>query len=235
MAKRNIVRLFESRKGHLDYRIKRDYVRNGIATIPCRVSGYSDVISPYSVKGYETLNPEFVDYLKSAADVTPAEYPLVLNIIGDCLSEDEKMTIEEIIRDDFGYGLGMVEEDEKRHARIFCFMFFGLILLTIILCFTQALAEVPRELIFIMFYFTGETLCDYVFLTGHDLRRERRLAGRLASIKVVFSESYEEPDYTEKDVNQLYSEIEKDVNATIRYEESANRQAAHNILSGHDL
>ena len=97
-------------------------------------------------------------------------------------------------------------------------MFFGLILLTIILWLTQTLADEPRELVFILFYFMGDTLGDYIFLTGHDLRRERRLAGRLASIKVVFSERYEEPNYTESDVDQLYSEIEKDVNKTIQDE-----------------
>ena len=66
------------------------------------------------------------------------------------------------------------------------------------------------------FWFMGETLCDYIFLTGYELRRERRLAGRLASIKVVFSESYEKPDYTDRDYNKLYSEIEKDVFETIQ-------------------
>ena len=56
-----MTKVFESRKGHLDYRLNRDYIRNGVATIPCRISDYSDVISTYSVKGYETLNPEFID------------------------------------------------------------------------------------------------------------------------------------------------------------------------------
>ena len=62
----------------------------------------------------------------------------------------------------------------------------------------------------------GETLCDYIFLTGYDLRRQRRLAGRLASIKVVFSDSYEAPNYTENDVDQLYHQIEKEVNESLR-------------------
>ena len=61
----------------------------------------------------------------------------------------------------------------------------------------------------------GETLCDYIFLTGGDLRRERRLAGRLASIKVIFSECYEAPNYTESEIDKLYSEIEEGVNETI--------------------
>lgn len=111
--KNRIVRLFESRQGHLDYRVNRDYIRNGIATIPCHISEYQEVISTYSVMGYETLNPEFVDYLETTAEVTPPECPLVLNIIGDCLSQEEKKNIEEIIQDDFGYNLGIVEKAKQ--------------------------------------------------------------------------------------------------------------------------
>ena len=218
MIKRNIVRLFETREAHLDYRVKRDYIRNGITAIPCRISGYSDVISTYSVKGYETLNPDFVGYLKTTAEVTPPEYPIVLNIIGGNLSQEEKNTIEEIIRNDFAYDLGLVEKEEKRHKHTFCFMFFGLLISGVLLWLTETLAEEPREVFFILFWFMGETLCDYIFLTGHDIRMERRFAGRLASIKVIFSESYEEPDYTDSEINQLYSEIEKDVTGTIQEE-----------------
>ena len=219
MGNRNIIELFEARQGHLEDRIKRDYIKNGIATIPCRISEYNDVISAYSVKGFESLNPDFVDYLKSTAELTPNECPIVLNIIGDCLSQEEKKTIEAIIRDDFAYDLGIVEKEEGRHTKIFSCMFIGLIIAGLLLWMTETLAEEPREVFFILFWFMGDTLCDYIFLTGYDLRRDRRLAGRLASIKVVFSDSYKEPNYTESDVDRLYSEIEKEVNETIQEED----------------
>lgn len=45
---------------------------------------------------------------------------------------------------------------------------------------------------------------------------ERKLAGRLASVKVVFADTYEEPDITDDDVQELYDEIEKDVNKSIK-------------------
>jgi hypothetical protein len=219
MAKRNFIELFESRKGHLDYRLKRDYVRNGIATIPCRVSDYSDVISAYSVKGCETLNPEFDEYLKSTAELMPPECPLVLNIIGNCLSREEQKTVEETIRDDLAYDLGVEEKKEKRHTQTFFLMLAGMLLSGGLLWFTKALADEPRELLYILFWFAGETLCDYLFLTGYELRCERRLAGRLASIKIVFSESYEMPNYTQSEVDELYSEIKKSVGETIREKE----------------
>ena len=218
MVTRNITRLFERRTGNLDSRVKQDYVRNGIATIPCRIADYSDVISTYSVKGFETLNTEFADYLKASAEVTPPECPLVLDIVGDCLSQEEKKTIEKVIRDETGYHLGMVEKDEKRHTQTFCLMLIGMIFSGILLWLTRTLESETRELLYILFWFMGDTLCDYIFLTGHDLRRDRRLAGRIASIKVVFSESYEEPAYTESDVHKLYSEIERDVNETLQAE-----------------
>ncbi|HAG69288.1 MAG TPA: hypothetical protein DCL38_04870 [Lachnospiraceae bacterium] len=220
-SKRNITKLFEERRGNLDSRVKRDYIRNGIATIPCNISDYNDVISTYSVDGFETLAPEFEDYVKSSAEVATPEHPLVLNIIGDSLSEKEKKTIADVIMEDFAYDLGIVEKEEKRHMRIFLGMFFGLLISGVLLYLTHVLAEVPRELFFILFWFMGDTLCDYIFLTGHDLRRDRLLAGRLASIRVMFSDSFKDPAYTKNDVDRLYSEIEKEVEETIREEKSA--------------
>jgi len=58
----------------------------------------------------------------------------------------------------------------------------------------------------------GDAILEYIFFTGHELRQERRLAGRLASIKVVFSKTYEELNYTEKELDKLYAEIEQTTN-----------------------
>ncbi len=220
--RRKIIKLFESRKGNLEHRLKKDYIRNGIATIPYRVLDYHDIIRTCSVKGYETPNPEFVDCIKEAADVTPTECPLVLNLVGDCLSHEEKKTIKDTIQDYFGYNLGMVEKEEKRHKNVFILMFFGLLISGVLLWLTQTMEEESRELFFVLFWFMGDTLCDYIFLTGHDLRHDRRLAGRLASVKVVFSDTFEKQDYTESDVKELYSEIEKDVKETIQVDEHTN-------------
>ncbi len=216
MSKRRIVKLFESRSGNLEDRLKKDYIQNGVVTIPCRVSDYNDVISNYSVKGFETLNQEFVDFIKRTDEVIPPEYPVVLNIISDTLSAEEKKAIKETIEDHFAYELGVVENHEKRHTRTFILMLIGMVLSGILLWLTRTLEEESRELFFVLFWFLGDTLCDYIFLTGHDLRHDRRLAGRLASVKVVFSDDFEKPKYTDTNREKLYSEIEKDVEETIK-------------------
>ena len=215
MRRKEIVNLFESRKGNLDSLVKRDFVSNGIGTIPMRVTDYYQVINTYSIKGCETLDFDFVEMLNLGASVMPEECPLVLNSVEDVLSDEERKTITETIQDYYAYQLGIVEKKVKRHVERFILMSVGLVLTAGLLWISQGLSEVPREIFFILFWFFGDALFDYLLLTGHDLREEKRLAGRLASIKVEFSKTFDNSDYTDKEVNDLYSEIEKDVKQTL--------------------
>ena len=206
--KRNFIQLFERKKSRIDSRIKRDYIENGIATVHCCISGYNNIINTYSAKDQESLNPDFVDFLKDSADPIPDECPLVLNIIGDRLSADEKKIIKEIIRDDFSYKLGLFEREQEREFRMFILMVIGLIISGLLLWLTIPLDEVPREIFIVFFWFFGDRMFEYIFITGRELRKEKRLAGRLASIKVNFSDTYEKPHYTEEQISQLYAELD---------------------------
>lgn len=214
--KKKINDLFESRKGQLDYLLNRDFINNGIATFPCKITSYYDIINPLSIRRFETLNQDFADFLELGAGVVPTECPIVLNIVEDCLTEEERMIIEITIREYFSYKLGVVEKEEKRHRRRFLIMSIGLFVSSLLLWLSEGLDEISRELFFIIFWFMGDTLCDYILLTGHDLRRDRKLAGRLASIKVIFSDSFKKPEYTKEEAEKIYSEIEKDIKNTMK-------------------
>ena len=213
--KKKVGKLFESRKGRMDYLLDRDFINNGIATFPVKISSYYDVIHPLSVRRYETLNPDFKDLVELGAGVLPPECPIVMNIIEDCLTEEERKTIVATIREYYAYKLGVVENEEKRHNKRFIFMTVGLVLSAFLLWLSEGLDEISRELFFILFWFVGDTLCDYILLTGHDLRHDRRAAGRLASIKVKFSKSFDKSGYTKEEVDKLYADIEKDVKGTV--------------------
>ena len=213
--KKKVGDLFESRKGQMDELLERDFINNGIATFPIKISSYYDVIHPMSVRRYETLNSDFKDLVELGASVIPPDCPIVLNIIEDCLTEEERKIIAKTIEEYYAYNLGMVEKEEKRHTKRFLIMTVGLILAAFLLWLTEGLDEISRELLFVLFWFVGDTLCDYILLTGHDLRRDRRAAGQLASIKVTFSKNFDESDYTKEEVNKLYSEIAQDVKETI--------------------
>ena len=95
-------------------------------------------------------------------------------------------------------------------------MSVGLVLTAGLLWLSQGMGELSREILFVLFWFFGDALFDYILLTGHDLRKKKRLAGRLASIKVEFSKAFDDSDYTDKEVNDLYSEIEEDIKQTLK-------------------
>lgn len=206
--KRNFTRLFDQKQSRIDSRIKRDYIENGIATVHCCISSYNDIINPYSAETQESLNFDFVDFLQEVAGPIPDEYPLVLNVIGNCLTEDEKKIIAETIRDDFFYRLGLVEMEQEREFKMFISMLVGSIVGALLLWLTDFLDEVPREIFIVLFWFFGDRMFEYLFITRYDLKQEKRLAGRLASIKVIFSDTYEKIHYTEEQINQLYAELD---------------------------
>lgn len=208
--KSNFTKLFDQKKSRIDSRIKRDYIENGIATVHCKISSYNDIISSYSVKDQENLNLDFIEYLQDVAGPIPDEYPLILNIIGDFLSDDEKRIIAENIREEFLYKLGIVEKEHEREFKLFISMIIGLIVSGILLWLTSSLDEVPREIFIVFFWFFGDRMFEYLFITGYELKKERRLAGRLASIKVIFSDKYEKIHYTEDEIHKLYAELDLD-------------------------
>ena len=204
----NFIRLFESRKSNIDSRIGRDYIENEIATVNCCISSYYDVISTYSSKGQESLNYNFINYLEDAAKFIPNEYPLVLNIIGNCLSDEEKKTITETISEEFSYKLGRVEKEQEREFKVLIFMVVGSIIAGLLLTMTDFFEELPREIFVVLFWFFGDRMFQSLFITRRELRIERRFAGRLASIKVVFSDTHEKQHYTEDEIHKLYAELD---------------------------
>ena len=162
----NFIRLFESRKSNIDSRIRRDYIENGIATVNCCISGYHDVISTYTSKGQESLNYNFINYLEDAAKFIPDECPLVLNIIGTCLSDEEKKTITETIREEFSYKLGRVEKEQEREFKVFIFMVVGSIIAGLLLTMTDFFEELPREIFVVLFCFWATECFNLSSLRG---------------------------------------------------------------------
>ena len=87
-------------------------------------------------------------------------------------------------------------------------MLIGLIIARILMAMTDFLEEVPREMFIVLFWFLGDRMFESLFITGRELRKEKRLAGRLASIKVILSDTYKKRHYTEDEINKLYAELD---------------------------
>lgn len=202
-------RLFLKRDARLSQRLKNDYIDNGIATLPCHVSGIDDIISPYSVKNYESLSPEFSDYIETTAEFIPPDYPIVLEISGCRFSQEEQKIISETIQEDYLYALGAVQYENRRQFLVALVMLVGMFLTGFLVFFAGGLTDTAVEIIYIFFWFFADLVACYFCLDGFENRKKRLLAGRLADMTVYFSEEYDDSEVTDEDAQAVYGELEK--------------------------
>ncbi len=180
-------REFYSRKSYIDRRLQKDVMENGIAFIPCKVTGLDDIISKFSVKGCESVDPEFIAYITSFIDVIPLEHPLVLEIQGPEFSPEEKLVITDAITAEMAYVLGRVEADNRTLRRRFFGMIVGTVSTGVLLSFAREyLPAIPLELFYVLFWLFADSVVRYLFIEKVNFKSNKTQAGRMADIKVEF-------------------------------------------------
>ncbi len=188
--KKNKRSSFYYKKSYLDRRLQKDVMEDGIAYVPCRVDGISDIISKFSTKDCESLDGEFVDYLLDFIDCIPEEYPVVLEVHGPKFTDEEKKLITETIESDTDYMLGKTEAENRHHRRVFFWMAVGTIgsgiLLSVIKKFISD--EIPVEFFYVLFWLFADEFVRYLFIENSTYKDDKIRAGRIASMKVEFVE-----------------------------------------------
>ncbi|MBQ7261674.1 MAG: hypothetical protein IJR19_09970 [Lachnospiraceae bacterium] len=188
--KKNKRSSFYYKKSYLDRRLQKDVMEDGIAYVPCRVDGISDIISKFSTKDCESLDGEFVDYLLDFIDCIPEEYPVVLEVHGPKFTDEEKKLITETIESDTDYMLGKTEAENRHHRRVFFWMAVGTIgsgfLLAVIKKFISD--EIPVEFFYVLFWLFADEFVRYLFIENSTYKDDKIRAGRIASMKVEFVE-----------------------------------------------
>ena len=179
------------KKSHLEYELQRNVIKDGVAYIPCRIDGFSDIISKFSIEGDESLDAEFVEYLLDYADCIPDDYPVVLEIHGPEFPEETKKRITEIIAVEGDYLLGKTEAQNRHHRRVFWWMLVGTIGSGILLGFIKKLItdDVPIEFFYVLFWLFADAFVRYLFLENSGYKKDKIRAARIASMKVEFVEN----------------------------------------------
>lgn len=203
---------YKRKRSNVEKRLEKEFLDHGIATIPCKVSGIEDIISSYSVLGHESLDSGFVEYLNSNIELIPEEYPIVLNIVGQKFTEKEQEVIKETIESDVAYDLGEAEKENKNLLKMKVTMVVGTIITGIIIAIFDRWDAISTEIQYIFFWFFAYTLIEFIFLEGRDLKKQRLRAARRACISVVFSEEYDEEEYSDKEAMEFIDELHKQSN-----------------------
>lgn len=178
------------KKADFNYKkfIKKYYIEKGEAYISAKVTGIEDIISRYSTKGYEWINPEFASYVEENAYHIPVEESIVVEICGPDFSEEDQKTIETVIKDYFGAQLAdkKVELDINKKRALALFTFALISFFIVYKALNMKLIDVVYEIPLVLLWFFLWELIDVVLLQRSKLYIHKLEAGQLASVKVKF-------------------------------------------------
>lgn len=207
---RRHIRHFKHKK--IDYAKYIDdfYLDGELAYISCNVKGKEDIIHGFSVKGYEILNPVFVDFIEENSRYIPLEYPIMLEICGCKFSLEQRKVITETIEDHFALRLGdaQLELDKNRDKSL---RLLSMGILTLAVMFVLSLIHLSSEMFniaveLLVWFFLWE-FGDVAWLDRRDLSAEKAAAARLASIKVVYKDVFKDDHDAEAVTNEVIAEV----------------------------
>lgn len=188
------LKRFKSAKFNYAKFVKKYYIEKGEAYISAKVNSINDIISKYSTKDYEWINPEFADYIEESAYYIPIEESITIEICGGNFSPDEQELIKRVIKDYFGLKLGdkFLDLDINKH-RSFVLLLFGVISLGIfaILSKFSIISSALTEVVLLLFWFFLWEYADLAWLDRSDIHLSRLEAAQLSTAKITFLDNIE--------------------------------------------
>ncbi len=180
------------KKSRFDYSkfVTNYYLEDKNANISVRCNDYYDIISEFSTKDYEWIDPDFAEYVTEQAFYIPLHYDIVLEIYGK-FTKDEKTRIVRTIKSYFGVKLANAEIELHKNKRSrLLHLLFGIIT-SLFIYLTYRFIDgsiLILETIFIIFWFFLESYLDDLFYDRKDLEEEKLDAAQLANMKIIFNE-----------------------------------------------
>ena len=186
------LRKLKKTKFNYEHFISEYYIDDdGKAYISTKVSSINDIISKHSIKDYEWVNPEFIDYVENMATYIPVEEAIVLEICGHKFSDKEQDLIKKVLKQYFGlkFGDAIIDININKRKGMYLLL-FGIIslILFIGLSWFNILATLSELIVLALWFFIWEYL-DVMLLEGSNLAVKKLERAQLANVKIIFNEN----------------------------------------------
>lgn len=206
---------YKNKQVDLHDAVNEFFVDNGVCHFYCKVESKQDIINKYSVEGYEITNPEFTDYLLQLTDFVPNGMPVVLEITGCKFSEKEQKHIEDAIWNYFELLLAKSQNIKKKfQIRTVWNTVFLLGCIGIAALNNYDYIGVISEIFYIMFWFFGDSIIEYFAFDRKETNAQRIRYAQLQSMKIYFSDSFVDREFSDDEVDSFCNEIEEHIDST---------------------
>lgn len=188
MASNQTLKKYQKEKYEHYKRINELSINDEEAYIPIRVNGMDDIVSNYSVRNNELLSEEFIDILTKKASYITLDYPVVLEILNDNFTPEEKILIRKLIKNYFSLET-IIKETElkaiKRKSNFFLFIgiFFFIILF---LLYDSNIFGGFIEIVSFISSFSIWEWAEIIIFEQDDLTEEILINRHLSKVRVIF-------------------------------------------------
>jgi len=170
--------------------INEYYMKDGRAYISVNVNTINDIISKYSVKNDEVLNPEFMHYIETNASYIPDEYPLTLEICNHTFSKEEKEIINKVIKNHYRISLFNKQNElkiSKRRCKLLFLSGLGILFIYSLMIYITFF-NILREIFSLLFCFSMWETAD-IMIFHHDAINENIIdLENLSEMEIIFRE-----------------------------------------------
>lgn len=196
MAKVN--RIFAEQYYDLNSSIKKYYIDNGVGCIAVKIDKFNDAISRYSGEGYECLNHEFYSYLDRNIRYIPENIPILLQVYGCKLTNEQKAVIIENIREHYQFKLGeVIEANRAKIRKITVFLILAMIFFPLSVI-TEEKYEMLSNFLNLAFWFYGSSVVTFLAVELRGAKKARERAGQIANMYITVDEKYDKSPITEE-------------------------------------
>lgn len=204
---RRVKRGFRRKVLDYDNIVNTYYIENNLAFITCNVSDYNEIISKHSVTGYEWLAPEFAQFLEDNANNIPIEYPILLDVCGVSLSNEQKETIRNVIRSYYILKYGNKQQEINSNWRkLLLELMLGAGYMVVSQLFSMDQSTLFGQTGVVLFWFMIWGALDCLF-DWRNLVDERSYMAQLAEIKFRFRETFKEVPIPQKATMKIIDDV----------------------------
>lgn len=204
----NFKKTFDNKKINTNELMAQFTVNGETGYIVLHANSVDDVVSSYSVKGYEYLNPGFKGVLDKYSEYVPDSLPMVLEITGCDFSEKEKEQIQNAIWHEYEYDYLSENRDMRRtKVRAASNLVFSLIFLAY-LYFWEPEGLIVDLIWVPLWAFLDAVMCLFLYdLPGS--RKQRRRFVQKQTMKLVFTKKFIDNDPTREELRKYHTAVLK--------------------------
>ena len=205
---RMLRRLYERKKFDVDKEIEKRYINGNVAVIVYNTDSLDTILNDHAPEGYDMVSEEVVGYLGYHTEFISSNYPLVVEICGMKLDDEEKDQVKRAIKAYYNMELGRFSHEKKQMIKT---GIYNLVMaaITYYLYSLTKIGYAPAicdgfNLFFWIFAWDFASLLAYDIW---DYMGRRKKAAQMASINLKFYEKYINAEYTEEQQEKLIREV----------------------------